>query len=527
MVPFGRRLTAAAAIARSVVSPFERPDRLPRALTAALPWGRGVAALAAGAAARYPHAEAIIDDAGSLTYDELWRRSQALAAALRDAGAAEGTVVGVMCRNHRGFVVNCVATAISGADLVLLNPGFAPPELADVVVAERIGMVLHDDDLADAVAPCGAAQIFGEDTLATMAEDGLRAAVRLRPPGREGRTVLLTSGTTGRPKGAARRADTSAAEGVAGMLARIPLRPRDVQVVCAPMFHAWGFAHLLLGIARSATTVVSRRFEPDEALALVDRHRARVMVVVPVMLQRMLGLDDERFDRHDLSTLEVVAASGSALGGRLATSWRDRVGPNLYNVYGSTEVALASIATPADLLRDPTSVGRPIPGSRVEILDDAGLPVPVGTIGRIFVGNAGRFEGYTSGGSKEAVGDLLSTGDLGHLDHDGLLHVDGRDDDMVVSGGENLYPIEVQELLLHHPAIGDVAVVGVPDAEFGQALAAYVVVRPGHELSVEDVRSHVRAHLAVFKVPRSVRFVDELPRTTSGKILNRLLRDSS
>jgi fatty-acyl-CoA synthase len=515
------RLSAAAAIARTVLVPIERPDRLPRAMLAALPWGRGLAGLAAAAAARYPSSIAIVDDDGHVTYAELWNSAHTVAGELRAAGAGQGAGVGVLCRNHRGFVIGCLAAAISGADLVLLNPGFAAPQLADVVAAEGVHAVVHDDDLADVVDGCGARHLLAETAMSLLVAN---APTRVTPPSCEGRMILLTSGTTGQPKGAARRTDSSGVDAVAGMLMRIPLRARDTQVVPAPLFHAWGFSHLLLGLARSATTVVSRRFDPAGTLGLIERHRARVLVAVPVMLQRILALGDDVLGGHDLGDLEVVAASGSALSSHLTTEWIQRVGPNLYNTYGSTEVALASIATPDELRRHPTTAGRIVPGVRVEILDDHAQPVPVGTVGRIFVANAGRFEGYTSGGGKESVGDLLSSGDLGHFDPDGFLYVDGRDDDMVVSGGENVFPVEVEDLLLAHPSIADAAVVGVPDDDFGEVLAAHIVVRPGRVLTTDDVRSHVRNHLARFKVPRHVRFVDEIPRTSSGKILHRDLR---
>ena len=162
---------------------------------------------------------------------------------------------------------------------------------------------------------------------------------------------------------------------------------------------------------------------------------------------------------------------------------------------------------------------------RVEILDDDGEPMARGLAGRVFVGGAARFDGYTSGPGKEAQHGLLSSGDMGHFDADGCLFIDGRDDDMIVSGGENVYPAEVEELLAHHPAVAEVAVIGVPDEEFGQALSAFVVVRPGHELDVEAVRHHVRSHLARYKVPRRVTFLDELPRNPTGKVLKRALAE--
>lgn len=523
-MPGSRRLGAAVAVVRSLTRPFERPDRLPRAIVAAARWPRGIGALAAAAAARYPDAPAIVDDHGSITYAELWHRSHALAAALRESGLGEGSTVGLLGRNHRAFVESLVATALSGADLVLLNTGFAPPQLADVVRAEGIDAIVHDDEFGPIVEGCGTSQLLGDEVRRDAAAGAGRRSGRVAPPTREGRLVLLTSGTTGRPKGAARRSDVSAAEGIAGLLERVPLRIRDVQVVSAPMFHAWGLSHLALGMARSATTVVSPRFDPARTVEMIERHRARILVVVPVMLQRMLQLGADDLERRDLASLHVVASSGSALPGHVTTEWMRRVGPNLYNTYGSTEVALAAIATPDDLRRAPTTVGRPVLGATVEILDEHGAPVAPGTTGRIFVGSAGAFDGYTSGESKPSIRGLLSSGDLGHVDADGLLFVDGRDDEMVISGGENLYPAEVEDLVLSHPDVDDAAVVGVPDDEFGQALSAYVVPRPGSDLTAEDVRRHVRDHLARFKVPRDVHLVTEIPRTTSGKILHRELR---
>jgi fatty-acyl-CoA synthase len=307
------------------------------------------------------------------------------------------------------------------------------------------------------------------------------------------------------------------------VLQRIPLRVRDTQVVAAPMFHAWGLLHLLLGLSRSATTVVQSHFDAGATLEALEAHRARVLVVVPVMLRRMLALGPEALVAVDLSSLAVIASSGSALGADLAAGVLRRFGPVLYNVYGSTEVALAAVATPGDLSWAPATAGRVAFGSRVEVVDEAGQPVPAATTGRIFVGSAMGFEGYTSGGDKERLRGLVASGDVGHFDAGGRLFVDGREDDMIVSGGENVFPAEVEDVLSLHPGIAEVAVTGVDDDEFGQALAAYVVRRPGAALSVDDVRDHVRRSLARFKVPRRVVFVDELPRTATGKVVKRLL----
>ncbi|MEM9713683.1 MAG: AMP-binding protein, partial [Actinomycetota bacterium] len=259
-------------------------------------------------------------------------------------------------------------------------------------------------------------------------------------------------------------------------------------------------------------------------LDAVDRHRATVLAVVPVMIQRMLALDD--LVRWDLSSLRVVASSGSALPAAVALRWMDRFGDHLYNLYGSTEVGQATIADPVDLRSAPGTAGRVIPGSTVEIIDEGGRPLPAGTEGRIMVGNAAQFTEYTGGGTKDRVRGLMSSGDVGYLDEDGRLFVTGRADDMIVSGGENVFPAEIEELLLTHPDVEDAVVVGVPDDDFGQRLAAMIVLRAGAELDLDAVKAFVSGRLARHKVPRDVAFVDELPRNATGKLLRGRAADS-
>jgi fatty-acyl-CoA synthase len=504
------QLRAGGIVARSVLAP-ERPDRIVRSIAAMAPWGQSVAGLLAGAAARYPDRVAVHDDDGSATYRELWQSARSLAGGLRAEGIGPGSAVGLLMRNHRRFVVASAAVAATGADLVLLNTGFAAPQLADVVEHERLRALLHDDEFTGISVDCGADLVADEALVEQLA-----GSEPVRPGAAPGRVVILTSGTTGRPKGAARASDPAAVDGVAAVLERLPLRAGDVQVVAAPLFHAWGFSHLLFGLSRCTTNVLRRRFDPAEAIHLTAEFRARVLVVVPVMLQRILAVDD----LPPTPTLRVIAASGSSIPGAVVTEALDRFGPVLYNLYGSTEVAVASIATPEDLRSAPTTAGRPAFGVRVEILDHLGRPVPDGSPGRIFVGGSLKFDGYTDGGDKERIRGLLSSGDVGRF-RDGLLFVEGRADDMIVSGGENVFPQEVEELLAAHPGIADAAVVGVPDDEFGQRLAAFVARRPGAEVTADDVRALVRERLARHKVPRDVTFVDELPRNETGKLLRR------
>ncbi len=332
--------------------------------------------------------------------------------------------------------------------------------------------------------------------------------------------VILTSGTTGTPKGAARRQPDSLGP-AAALLSKIPLRAREPTMIAAPMFHSWGFAHFTLALALSSTLVLRRKFDPVETLSAVERSGATALVVVPVMLQRML--DSARPGDHDLSRLRVIAASGSALPGELAERTMDRFGEILYNLYGSTEVAWVTIATPADLRAAPGTAGRPPRGTTVRLYDERDRPVGRGESGRIFVVNELLFDGYTGGGSKAVIDGLMSTGDVGHLDDGGRLFVDGRDDEMIVSGGENVFPREVEDLLAGHPEIEEAAVVGVDDERFGQRLKAFVVRSSGSGLDEEAVKRHVKENLAGYKVPREVAFLDELPRNATGKVVKREL----
>jgi fatty-acyl-CoA synthase len=242
------------------------------------------------------------------------------------------------------------------------------------------------------------------------------------------------------------------------------------------------------------------------------------------MVQRILTLPEETLDEYSLPSLKITSLSGSALPGELAIAWMDRFGDNVYNLYGSTEVAYATVATPEDLRAAPGTAGKPPRGTKICLYDENGKEVPRGEVGRIFVGNEMAMEGYTGGGGKEMLDGLYSSGDVGHIDSEGRLFIDGRDDEMIVSGGENVFPREVEDLLSDHEAVEEVAVIGVEDEEFGQRLKAFVVIRSGLEVSQQDLAAHVKANLASYKSPREIEFLDELPRNATGKVLKKDLR---
>jgi fatty-acyl-CoA synthase len=281
---------------------------------------------------------------------------------------------------------------------------------------------------------------------------------------------------------------------------------------------------MFLGTSLGSTLVLSRRFDPLQTVRVVAGQRADALIVVPVMLQRIVELPEEALDAHDTASLRVIAVSGSSLSGVLARRAMDRFGDVVYNLYGSTEVAWATIADPADLRAAPGTAGRPPRGTTVKILDGKHRELPTGQCGEIFVGSELLFEGYTGGADKPRFGALMSTGDVGHFDAEGRLFIDGRDDDMIVSGGENVYPGEVEELLEAMSGVRETAVVGVEDEQWGQRLRAFVVAHDGASLTEQAVKDHIKANLAGYKVPRDVIFLDELPRNATGKVLKRQLR---
>jgi acyl-CoA synthetase (AMP-forming)/AMP-acid ligase II len=507
----------------------QRPDRTAKVLAAFLRWGASPALGITTAAIKHPHEPALIDERGSLSFEQVQRRSNALAHAFERMGIGPGDGVGIMCRNHRGFVEATLATAKLGASALYLNTMFAGPQLVEVMRREAPKALVHDEEFTELLGGVDAgierivAWADGEPAAPTL--EALIAAnddSNLKPPPDKPRFVILTSGTTGTPKGA-QRSSPDGLLSIAALIDKIPFRSREKMMVAAPLFHSWGFFHFIMSLPTASTLVLRRRFDPEETLRAVQDHSAQVLAAVPVMIQRILQLPDETLASYDLSSLRITSLSGSALPGELAIEWMDRFGDSVYNLYGSTEVAYATVATPADLRAAPGTAGRPPRGTVVRIYDEGGRALPPGDVGRIFVGNEMSFEGYTGGGGKEAIDGLLSSGDVGHFDAAGRLFVDGRDDEMIVSGGENVFPREVEDLLADHEAVVEVAVIGVEDDEFGQRLKAFVVAAEGTELGEDDLKAHVKANLAAYKTPREIEFMDELPRNATGKVLKREL----
>ena len=510
---------------RSGMVPVTRPDQALRSLIAVRRLGP-VAGAAIAAALRDSRAVGLVDELGPLTYQQLDARSNALARAFADRGLGPGSVIALLARDHRGAVDTMVAAGKLGARLLLMNTGFATPQLVDVARREQVSAIVHDEEFTDLVSALDAdlPRIIawvadGTHDTAIPTLDELITSTDDRPvpaPPAPGGLILLTSGTTGTPKGAPRTVRSPLA--AAQFLDRIPLRAREATMLAAPLFHGTGLSQFLLSFALGSTVVLRRRFDPAETLRAVQDNKVTALVLVPTMLRRILDADVA--DTFDTSSLRIIFCAGSALPPELGNRATEAFGDVLYNLYGSTEVAVATVATPQDWREAPGTVGRAPVGCRVALYDENDRPITEPHVtGRVFVGSMLSFEGYTDGRHKEILDGLLSSGDVGHFDAQGRLFIDGRDDDMIVSGGENVFPGEIENLLLEHDGVAEAAVTGVPDDEFGQRLKAYLVPRGDATLDAEEIKAYVRANLARYKVPRDVVVLDELPRNATGKLL--------
>lgn len=490
-------------------------------------------------ARRHPHRVAVIDDFGEMTFSELDNAANAVANGLIAKGVRGGDGVAILARNHRWFLVSVYGAAKVGARIILLNSEFSGPQIKEVSEREGGKIVIYDDEYTAAVSQSepelGKLRALGvnpdkPDEPSGSTDDTLEeliARTSTAPPPKAAKhssIIILTSGTTGTPKGANRSAPPSLAP-IGGVLSAVPFKAKEVTSLPAPMFHALGFLHATIAMMLGSTLVLRRKFKPATVLADIEKHKATAIVVVPVMLSRMLDELEKTSPKPDLSSLRIVFVSGSQLGAELATRALKDLGPVIYNLYGSTEVAYASIARPQDLSLNPATVGPVVKGMKVKILDDNGKEVPRGEVGRIFVGNFFPFQGYTGGGGKQIIDGLLSSGDVGYFDENDLLYVSGRDDEMIVSGGENVFPAEIEDFVSGHPEVVEATALGVEDKEWGARLRCFVVKVEGASIDEDAIKAYVRENLARYKVPREVVFIDQLPRNPTGKILKRELRD--
>lgn len=504
------------ALLKSRLLSLPAPATLVRLVNEARRGGTNPFTLLAVIAARWPNRSAVIDDDGAISYREVKTETEALGWELYRRGVEPGQAVGVMCRNGRRFVEALFAAALVGGEVVLINTEFRTDGLAAALSGHEIKAVICDDEFTERVQAADASVITVDPATVEPAQHDSRPKVA-----RAGRIVLLTSGTTGKPKGVPRAPRIN--PGVLGvgvtLLDRTGLRVGSRIAVAVPMFHGLGLGMVILTVGLGGTILTRRRFDAEAVLAQASLYRADALTVVPVMLARILELPEAVRARNPVPALRVVLSSGARLEPSLVQRFLDTYGDILYNGYGSTEVGIGALATPAELRANPETVGRPSIGCAVGVFDDDDQPVGPQVTGRVFVGGELTFEGYTGGAGKDVIDNMTGTGDMGYFDESGQLFIVGRSDDMIVSGGENVYPRAVENALAELPEIADIAVVGVPDEQFGQRLAAFVVPRPGSTIEEEAIREYLKDKVSRFEQPRDIRIVDAIPRNPAGKVL--------
>lgn len=486
-----------------------------------------------------PSATAVVDGPRSLTYAALHERSSRLATALLGRGLRPGDRVGVVLGNRLEYPEIAAGIAKAGMVAVPVNPRSAPPEVTDVLGRSGVGAVVVDDALTavagDAVAAHGIPTVWSLDgtTLGPDYEAALAGADPTDPlvavDEHEPFTIAFTGGTTGRPKGVVISHRSRSLLFYCTAL-EWGLGPGRRTIAVAPMYHGAGFAFAYAAVHTGGTVAMLRAWDPEALLAQVTDQRPHSLFLVPAHLAMLRALGDDVLRGADTAGLETVYVNAAPLPQPLKEWTLDSL-PHvgLHELYGSTEAGIVSDLRPADQRRKQRCVGPPWFMTEVRLLDARGRPVPPGQPGELYSRSPMVFSGYLDDpGATAAVttpDGFMTAGDIAVQDEDSYLYIVDRVKDMVITGGLNVYPREVEEVLFTHPAVADVAVVGAPDEQWGERLVAVVVTR-GAPPAAGELVEHARASLAGYKVPREVRFVDALPRSTAGKVLKRELRAS-
>ncbi|WP_459589026.1 AMP-binding protein [Corynebacterium camporealensis] len=483
-----------------------------------------------------PERLALIDDDGTLTYRQLRNQTRTFARYLQSLDLPE-IKLGIMARNGRGIIEPLGAKGYTGGSVYMLNIGSSPEQLAGCIKETGINVLVIDDEFLPRLneefydslhVVVGHYSGAAPEELPRL-EDIVKhpeavAEHKLPTFPKHGFIVLMSSGTTGIPKGIMRPEPTLPVV-VASIVGAMPWRADQHIQLTASIFHTWGWACLNIALAARNTIVTRRNFDPVQVLDDIQRYKLDGLISSPIFFKRMVEEDPE--GTYDCSSLQFIASAGHALTPQIVAETNERFGPILCNVYGSTELALATTATMEQVAADPTIGGKIASGTKLEILDEEGQPVPRGEVGEIYLHNSTALVGYTNPGKKiRRVKGLISIGDLGYIDEDDCLHVVGRADDMIIVGGENVHPQSVIEVLEAMPGILEVHAGGVEDPDTFQRIAVWVVRTDdaeGKAVTAESIRNWVKNYLADHSIPRDVHFLDALPRGATGKVVPRLL----
>ena len=494
----------------------------------------------------HPERAAVVEDAGTTSFAELAASSEAMARGLWALGLRRGDGLAVVVANRTTFFACHLAAMSAGLYMIPINTHLAPSEVADILGDCDAAALVVDADLAELCASVRADGIGPDHCFADPSADGFTPLDELIELGRSspplpaglgaGTTMMYTSGTTGHPKGVRRRLPEGDANDVYGSAAAVycqgfGMTPGPgVHLVCGPLYHAGPSASATAALHAGHTLVLMPRWDPETCLAMIEQHQVTSTQMVPTMFHRLLALPDEVRQRYSLTSLESVMHTGAPCPMPVKAELMEWLGPVVYETYGGTE-SVATIATPRRWLQKPGTVGRAIHGITLHILDDEGHELPPGEVGQIWVENtnAPAAEYYKDPAKTRGMrrGSWVTLGDVGYVDDDGFLFLRDRAVDMIISGGVNVYPAEIESVLLQCPLVGDAAVIGIPDEEWGESVLAIVEPAEGvdaDDLTAEAILAHCATRLARFKLPRRIDFVDALPRLASGKLQKRLLR---
>lgn len=478
-----------------------------------------------------PGKTALIDDDGELTYRQIRTYARSVAHWLhhyRTTNTFDTLRIGVLARNGRGAVIPVAAKGYVGAELYMFNVQSSATQVAATVAENNIQVVFADSEFADRV-PDSALLVVVDGDYARPGAYHLNDVVNVDPADvvlpmfpPHGDVVLMSSGTTGTPKGV-KRHEFGVPTPIAGVLDATGWKADQTVYMPASLFHMWGYSAIHIIFAGCGTCVTSRVFDPEHGMSLIETHRCDGAISSPIFYKDMLRRD------YDMSSLKWIGSAGNAIHPDLVRAVVDRFGPILANFYGSTEISLVTAASGADMAADPTTVGKPSPGTQVVVIDDNDVPVPACTVGHITAMNNTSMHAYTNPNTPSPFVDgRVRTGDMGFIDPRGFLHVVGRSDDMIIVGGENVHPQSVTTCIETLDGVNEAYCVGVDDNEKFQRIAAYVVADStpaGEALTAEMVRTHVADHIAEHSVPRDVCFIDRLPRNAMGKVVVRDLPD--
>lgn len=522
------RLTLYILIKKGVIG-LLRPNNLFKIIKIWYLNGSSLNLLCAFSAIRYPDNLAVADDEGELTFVQLSNNSENIACALySEFHIGTGSNVAIMCRNHRDFILAALACSRLGANLLFINTDFPGSQIESLLAENKPDMFIYDEEFIPVIRSAGN-NIPTVITHSSASSRGITLSVladresNLKlPRARQGKVIVLTSGTTGVAKGAERTPTLRAViSPFITLLTKLPINFGMSCLISIPLFHGFGLASMAVALALGAPVILQRRFDPAESMTLLNKYKAGVWVVVPVMLHRLLAILPQRSTLNDL---QAIVSGGAPIRAELVQRTLNRLGPKLFNLYGTSEAGFASIATPDDLAKYPATIGRKGEGVELAILDRHNEKVAVEKVGRICIGGKMVFSQYINAeNNKKIKNNFIDTGDLGYLNSEGYLFLCGRQDNMIVSGGENVFPDEVENLLAQHPDVEDVAVIPIDDEEFGQRLHAFIVIKPTVKLTDADFKAWLQPKLARYKMPAAINLVDDLPRNMLGKTNQRLL----